>query len=291
MKDHPKRTKNLKKVLLYAFVFLLLTQEGTTSPTVQITKVRITGSPRQDLTATLPLELTRCTDGDQDVVNLISLQRATGYVTAATLSVIFIKTGSNPRTCYQFATQFGSDNYDPNLLNREVQITNDVELNEGTLELTSQSESADTYSTVLESTISSQQQQISSPSGKVILIIRGQFTSLYIFLNKGPYHCHRTCDGCTGPAANQCSACQPYANVHGATIDSSLAGRCLCPSGAPNAAGTACDVTCGGAAALVTRPPLPNASLVLAPMPPSPETRTEWESALGGPATQTVTLA
>ena len=79
MKHLLKKAKNSKILYRIGFVLLFLTQKGATTVDLEITKVTITGTPRDDLSATLPLELTRCTDGHQDAQDFIRKQRATGF--------------------------------------------------------------------------------------------------------------------------------------------------------------------------------------------------------------------
>ena len=86
------------------------------------------------------------------------------------------------------------------------------------------------------------QGQGQSPRGVfVVLFAQGSGSRLYGAADFGGYFaCFPSCQGCTGPLKNQCSACKPFASIQGATIDPALAGECLCSTGGPNLAGTAC---------------------------------------------------
>ena len=213
----------------------------------------ITGDPRSDLFTPLPLELTHCNDGDQDATTIVNALKAAGGFDSTGLGVVFIKAGSSPPTCYQLAAVLGTPGFtNPNLLQREFLLTNQIEQNVDKIELTSQTQSTRNSFSLDLTQAGPLQEYLNTianvpPAGKVIYFLQGASDLNYIFQSYGPYQlCHSSCDGCTGSAANQCLACQGFSSVQGSMVDPSLEGRCLCSSGGLNDAGTACDVTCGG---------------------------------------------
>ena len=91
---------------------------------------------------------------------------------------------------------------------------------------------------------------VNPPAGVVMyfILILPADTEMYYFFKgdsgyKLPPVCHASCDGCTDSTTSGCTGCQSWASVVGSTVHPSLAGRCLCPSGALNADSTACDAS------------------------------------------------
>ena len=82
------------------------------------------------------------------------------------------------------------------------------------------------------------------PTGMALFLLRKPGFGIYYFKDFGGYiGCHASCELCTGPNKAECSQCYSWANRMGGDIDTSLSGRCFCPTGNFNQAGTQCDTS------------------------------------------------
>ena len=81
-----------------------------------------------------------------------------------------------------------------------------------------------------------------NPKGVFIFLFQDQFglKSYASVTLDGLYACFPSCQTCSGPQRNQCTACKPFSPIQGASIDAALTGQCLCALGDANKGGTAC---------------------------------------------------